>query len=288
MPSRPPLLFLLSRTLTRRGARGGYRLLHLARRLGQLDRVVRYPIPGGGSLDVPISRPENAWDRRDVLSYQHELIDDLVRVVEAARGTATLLDCGADIGLISVRVAARCSDRLGEVVAIEPNPVAQDVLEANLSRVPVPSRVVRAAAASFSGRGSLSSPAYDDSDHARFLVEREDGPIAVVRIDDLGLREGVPLVVKLDVEGGELDVLRGAERTLRSAAGFAVSFEAHPAVAERTGIDPMEIVRFLDTIRACDVTISEFPALALDPQTPFFSQFSAPRMIGYSVLCRSR
>jgi FkbM family methyltransferase len=283
-----PLLFRLSRALTRRGTRGGYRLQELSRRLGARDRIARYPITAGVSLDVPIGRPENAWDRGDVMRYQRELIDDLVRVVEAQPAPATLLDCGADIGLVSVLVAARCGDRLERIVAIEPNPVAHEVLEGNLGRLPVSTRVVRAAAADFSGSGTLTSPDYDGSDHARFLVVEPGGEIPVVRIDDLGLGEGVPLVIKLDVEGGELQALEGARGTLERSAGFAVSFEAHPAVTERTGVDPGVIVRFLDGIRPCEVTLSEFPDFAFDRERPFFSQFRPPRQIGYSLLCRSR
>lgn len=283
-----PLLFRLSRALTRRGTRGGYRLMGLARSLGRLDRVVRYEIADGITLDVPISRPENAWDRRDVLRYQHELIDDLVAMVEDMPASAILLDCGADIGLVSVRVAARCAGSLEEIVAIEPNATAHAVLEANLERLPVSTRVVRAAAADFSGSGALVAPEYDSSDHARFLVRRDGGPIRVTRIDDIGVRSGLPLVIKLDVEGGELGALEGAARTLADAAGFAVNFEAHPAVVARTGIDPLDVVRFLEGIRPCDVSVSEFPGATLDRDRPFFEQLDVPRPIGYSVLCRSR
>ena len=285
---RAPLLFTLSRALTRRGTRGGYRLMRVARSLGRLDRVVRYEVADGITIDVPISRPENAWDRRDVMRYQHELIDDLVAMVEGMPAKPVLLDCGADIGLVRVRIAARCGGSLEEIVAIEPNTTAHEVLEANLGRLPVRTRVVRAAAADFSGSGALVTPAYDSSDHARFLVRADDGPVPVTRIDDIGLRPGLPLVVKLDVEGGELGALEGAARTLADSAGFAVNFEAHPAVVERTGIDPLDVVRFLEGIRPCDVSVSEFPGATIDRDRPFFEQLDVPRPIGYSVLCRSR
>jgi FkbM family methyltransferase len=285
---RPPALFRLARAIARRRLRGGHRLEEAIRRFGLLNRVVRYRISDGVSIDVPLWRPENAWDREDLLTYQSELVDDLVGAVAGMQAPATLLDCGADIGLISVLVAARCGDRLALIVAVEPNRTAYEVLEGNLARLPSPSRAVHAAASDRAGRGTLVSPEYDDSDHARFLVAEADGEVPVIRIDDLELPARASLVIKLDVEGGELQVLRGAERTLAGAAGFAVSFEAHPAVVERTGVDPVDIIAYLDGIKKCDVRVSEFPDLVITTGRPFFAQFDPPRRIGFSVLCRSR
>lgn len=286
--SRPPGLFRLARHLSRRRAPGGYRLLDTTRRLGLLERVVRYRVTDAVTLDVPIWRPENAWDRPDLFAYQSELIDDLVGAVEGMGAPVTLLDCGADIGLVSVLVAARCADRLESVVAVEPNQTAYRVLEGNLARLPVPARSCLAAVSDFTGRGELASPEYDSSDHARFLVAAGDGDIPVVRIDDLEIPPQSHLVIKLDVEGGEQQALSGARRTLEGSARFAVSFEAHRAVAQRTGIDPVEIIEFLNGLRPCDVSVSEFPGVPITTARPFFSQVVDPRPIGFSVLCRSR
>jgi FkbM family methyltransferase len=286
--SRPPGLFRLARELARRRAPGGYRLIDVARRLGLLERVVRYGISEGVTLDVPIGRTENAWDLRDVMGYQPQMVDDLVGAVESMAAPVTFVDGGADIGLVSVLVAARCGDRLASVVAIEPNGAAFEVLQVNLDRLPCPADALRGAVSDFTGQGRLETPAYDDSAHASFLVRAADGEIPVFRIDDLGVAPGVRLVMKLDVEGEELAAIRGARATLERAAGFAVSFEAHEDVARRTGVDPIEAVRYLDEIRPCAVSISELPGHALTTDRPFFDQVSLSRPIGVSVLCRAR
>ena len=64
------------------------------------------------------------------------------------------------------------------------------------------------------------------SDHARFLVPG-DGPLEVVTIDSFGVRGG-NVAIKIDVEGGELEVLKGAAETISSARKCVVTVEAQP------------------------------------------------------------
>jgi hypothetical protein len=80
--------------------------------------------------------------------------------------------------------------------------------------------------------------------------------------------------MKVDVEGGELAVLRGAEQTLRDAAGWCISVEAHRDVFRRTGIDPCECIRFLAQFGSVTARVAECPDVALDPQRPYFEQVS--------------
>ena len=79
------------------------------------------------------------------------------------------------------------------------------------------------------------------------------------------------------MEGAEAEVIRGAEATLRASAGFAVNFEAHPLVAGRTGVDPIEVCRQVNAIRPCVFRVCELPGLQLDLQRPFFEQAPAQR-----------
>ena len=273
--------------LRRHEYRGAYRLLDLTRRLGMLDRVVRYRITDDVTLDVPISRPENAWARADVFRYQRKMMDDLVATVDSMSTPVTFVDCGADIGLVSVLVAARCASRLESVLAIEPNATARRVLDVNLNRLPCRTRAYAAATSDFTGRGTLVAADYDSSDHGRYLVAAPHGEVTVMRVDDLPIEPAGAVVIKLDVEGAEDATLRGAEQTLADAAEFAVSFEAHPQVAERTGLDPIETIRYLEGLRPCLVRTSEFPDLRISTERPFFSQVPQSARRALTILCRS-
>lgn len=147
---------------------------------------------------------------------------------------------------------------------------------------------MRAAAVSdFTGRGTMRAADYDSSDHARYLVEDSRGDIDVIRVDDVGIPPGGAVVMKVDVEGAEDAAVRGAERTLGEASEFAVSFEAHPLVSERTGVDPIETIRRLNALRPCRVRVSEFPKARISTERSFFGQVPDDDMRGLTILCRS-
>ena len=125
----------------------------------------------------------------------------------------------------------------------------------NLSQLRVPSRAITKAVSCFKGAGRLEVPAYDSSDHARFLVPG-DGPLEVVTIDSLGVRGG-DVAIKIDVGGGELDVLKGAAETIASARKCMITVEANPRVVARTKRDPVECLRFLQSLRTFSFLIAE-------------------------------
>jgi FkbM family methyltransferase len=281
---RPPLAFRLARALIRRRMPGGWRMLAPLARSGRLQRVVRHELADGVSLDVPLWRKVNQWDLPDLLAYDPPLIDDLAAAAESLPRPLVFVDCGADIGTVTALLAARA--RLDRLIAFEPNAEAFPFLRDSLARLPG-AEAHHAALADFAGRGELRSPPHDASDHAKYVAPAEPGDFPVRSIDSLGLAPDGGLLLKIDVEGGELAVLRGAEASLRASAGFAISFEAQREQAARTGIEPMEIVRFIEQIRPCEVTVSDLPGFRPDRERPFFSQIPDAKGFGYNLMCRS-
>lgn len=217
---------------------------------GILDVVVEYPL-GKFALGVPLWR--NPMELKDVLQYESALIGLFCSRISAMRD-CVLFDCGADIGIFSSAVCAR-SEAISSVVAFEPNGDAFPYLEKNVAALPLPAQAVGCAVANFVGSGKLESPGYDSDFTARFLVPG-DGPISVTTIDSFR-NFGRSVAIKIDVEGGEMDVLRGAGETIRSAAACVIAIEAHPQVARRTGLDPVECLRFLESIRPFQFTVAE-------------------------------
>lgn len=269
----PPWHFRLAKDLIRRGVRGPGLWLRLAHRLGLLNCVATYRLEHEVDVDVPLSRWENLWDASEVRAYEASLFDALAPRLIASAGDrpTTLIDCGADIGLFPVLLASR-RVRFGRVIAFEPNPQPLAVLQTNVSRLGAANEVHAQAVADFTGRGRLVSPDYDPSAHACHLVQEDSGPIEVTTLDALNLPPG-DLVLKVDVEGGELAVIRGGMATLKRSLRLTVILEAHPQVARRTGIDPLEAVRQIAGLRQIAVTVAEHPAQPVQLAQPFFQQF---------------
>lgn len=283
--SSPPWHFRLAKWLIRNKLRGGYRLIELAERRGWLNCVVEYDLSEEVKLAVPLWRRENQWALPDLKGYEEQLVTQLVLQMMLGRMIFPHLwiDVGADIGVLTALMAKKVL--FSEGIVLEPNPVPFEFLEHNTAKLPFPTRAIRAAAADFSGKGTLAQSPGDPSDHARFMVPDEAGELDVVRIDDLNIEPGGSLVMKVDVEGGELAVLKGAERTLRHASNWCVAFEAHRDVFRRTRIDPCECVRFLAGIDDLFLRVAERPHIELDMTRPYFEQVSDTIT---NVICAAR
>ena len=251
MKSTAPALFRFIKMLNHRNVRGSYRLLSVCQPYWAGDTIA-YALSPKVSLAVPIGREENCWDLDDIFGYETDLIEVFSSALRFL-SNVTLIDCGADIGLFSAVVCSRC-DRISRVLAFEPNPVVQETFRRNIKSLPngVPHAL---AVSSFEGFGKLNCPSYDETDHARYLVRAQSG-IPVITIDSLGVF-GSDIAIKIDVEGGELDVLRGAAGTIRQASHCVLSMEAHPKVYARTGIAPSVCLAFLASIRPFRFMVAE-------------------------------
>jgi FkbM family methyltransferase len=239
--------------MTRCRIRGGNRLVGILGQLGMLNVVAQYNLGRGVNFSVPLFRADTCWDQRDIENYEERLIRSFCRLLEPL-SDVVLFDCGADIGTFSALVCSRTS-RVTQVIAFEPNPDVAGFMKRNFAQLPVSSRAVTKAVGCFHGTGRLEVPTYDNSDHARFLVPC-DGPLEVVTIDSFGMRSG-DVAIKTDVEGGELAVLEGAAETIASARRCVITVEANPRVAMRTKRDPVECLRFLQSLRPFNFLIAE-------------------------------
>ena len=221
--------------------------------LGLLDVVVQYQLNRGVSFNVPLFRADTCWDLRDIEDYERRFVYLFCRLLEPL-SDVLLFDCGADIGTFSALVCSQTSS-IARVIALEPNPDVARYIKLNLSHLQVSSHAITKAVSCFKGNGRLEFPDYDRSDHARYLVPG-DGPLEVVTIDSFGVRSG-NVAIKIDVEGGELDVLKGAAQTISSARACLVTVEANPRATRRTKRDPVECLRYLRSLRPFRFVIPE-------------------------------
>lgn len=132
--------------------------------------------------------------------YEERLLRVLVHLTRSSTGT--VVDVGANIGNHSVFFARRGA----RVIAIEANPGALRYLEKNVEPHDDLVRVWPVAAGATPGRGRIATGSNEQLGQVTFELDPE-GPIEVVTLDSI---EEAVSILKIDVEGGEESVLRGA------------------------------------------------------------------------------
>jgi FkbM family methyltransferase len=267
--------------MVRRDIRGGHRLTRELGRLGLLKRPARYRV-GDAIFTVPLHLMP--WDRQDVLDYCPNTIKETARVASAMK-SALLVDCGAQIGIFSTLLVADCPN-ISEIIAVEPNHIWWEWERANLDALSgIRTKLIKGAVAGLRGNGTLRAADHDPSPAALSLKPDLDGGIEAYRLDDLVPDYAGDMILKLDVEGGEMAALRGGVEMLKRPKKLVVVIEAHPLVAADSGIDPVEYIRFMRSIRLFDeVVVSDVPDQRVKTDVPFFRQFR-PQV--YNIVCAS-
>src|SRR5437588_2385506 len=142
----------------------------------------------------------------------------------------TVLDIGANIGLWAMRAAVIIGDN-GRLHAFEPLPANITRLERNLALNSIENVMVHSIAVSdTAGEAVFYSPESRSSGTGRLAPReglRPELKVATATLDSLLVEGtiGTPGFIKMDVEGAELRVLRGAQRLLASDNAPMIMFE---------------------------------------------------------------
>ena len=134
----------------------------------------------------------------------------------------TVLDIGAYVGMFTVKASTLVGEE-GRVIAIEPSPENYDLLARNCEAL-FNVTLVKKAVMATTGTGRLY---YSKSAAANSLVIRWKRYVEVetITLDELVEELGLDKVdmIKLDAEGAELEVLKGATETLRKGTRLAIA-----------------------------------------------------------------
>ncbi len=140
--------------------------------------------------------------------YESEMLAHAAALLDPG---CEVVDVGAYIGNHTLFYANVCKAR---VVAFEPNPEAFRTLTTNIELNALTKSVtaICAGAGDTPGQAELVHPAKGNAGMCK-LKPQSTGDVEVVRLDDQASIVA-PSLIKIDVEGMECDVLRGAKKTI--------------------------------------------------------------------------
>lgn len=230
--------------------------------LGTLIHRLSYRlVPAGQKIwaRVEAGPGEGLWielNPRTGQSYVRGEVETAVQKIVAERLKPGMIfyDLGANIGFFTL-LAARLVGETGRVFSFEPDPENAARLRRNIQRNGF-TNVTVVDAGIWSVTQKLNFVAADSAspDHGigKFIAPngRDIGTlIPCISLDDFTIDSPLPDAIKCDVEGAEIEALRGAERILRTKHPWIVC-EMHSAANERAA---REILRRFDyTLEAGD------------------------------------
>ncbi len=277
---RPSLAFRIARACLRHDLPGAWRFYRIFIHSHVKGKAAPFPLADGTSVVLPLTWP-GLVTGRDIEDYEPGAIAAFTAAVARLGPSVTLIDCGADVGAFSRLVLAGTAN-ISRVIAFEPNPDPFELLERNLrERAGLTVELRHSAVSAAEGTAWLAVDPDADHDHGAYLRQTAGSGLEtrVETIDALAGPDPTPIALKIDVEGEELSVLRGAGKTLARAPGFAVQLEAHPEVASRNGVEPGECLRLLRGLGATTFTAycerTGECVSPIDPDQPFFTQVDA-------------
>jgi FkbM family methyltransferase len=181
--------------------------------------------------------------------------------VHEIREGMTVIDVGAHVGFFSLGAALRAGAP-GKVCAFEPSPETFDILKKHIclngweDRIEALQGVVgdHDGTTAFYTYGTSMAASVSQANVEVLNPEVRDRPAARIdstsfSLDSFCSKRGLkPDVIKVDVEGAEVQVLRGA-RNLLSTLPIVVFCEVHPAQMANCGASIEEFHSLIESLR---------------------------------------
>ena len=160
-----------------------------------------------------------------------------VAMISAVTAGSTVWDIGANVGHYTVKFAEAVGDE-GHVVAFEPSAVNRRELEAAVNKFSNVEVVAKAMGSQESQQFLMQGE--DELGATSRVVEKNTADAEVIDVTTGDIfagsgSDGYPAFIKIDVEGFELDVLRGMQQVLRSKDLVTIGVEVHFSLLSQRG-----------------------------------------------------
>lgn len=175
-----------------------------------------------GGSPYPFILHNFPWFNAPLIELCHQVAASLEKPI-------SIVDVGASVGDSVLLLKERCSSLISQVVCLEGDPEAFDLLRHNVSAYPEVTCVQALLARDSSLTRSLVRH------HPGTAAGFGDDQVPARALDSIPSTQGVPVhLLKIDVDGSDGEVLWGARQLLRKMQP-AVIFEWHPRLIQRAG-----------------------------------------------------
>jgi FkbM family methyltransferase len=146
-----------------------------------------------------------------------------------------ILECGGHHGCTAL-LMSRWVGPQGRIVTFEPHPRNVEILQRNLELNGIANVTVRQnAVGADHGKVAITDASNSAVRRHRFALNAVEAD--VVTLDDFAQER--PTLVKIDVEGYEVDVLKGAAAVLKARPKLAIEIHAEELAKYRTSVDEL-------------------------------------------------
>jgi len=163
------------------------------------------------------------------------------------------IDIGANIGLMSI-FASQCVGNSGKILAFEAHPETHELLQKNIQLNHIENiDTFNFALGNEPGKATIYDNWNVNRGGASLVIHSENSTgfeVDVKTLDEVIQNDFQPKMIKIDVEGFEFQVLKGAAKTIENAKPiliieFSVSRENH--------YDPFEMIDFIESFGFYDI-----------------------------------
>lgn len=226
----------------------------------------------GGPMVFDIQNPH------EIAMYFDYFAPDLSRLLrDILRPRDCFVDCGANVGYFTF-LAASLVGQWGKVVAIDPNPYCIERMQATIdvggyNQVELVNAAVGAEPSEmpFNVATDPMYSSFSDLNQLAFTRTESTVTVQVRRVDDvlapyLDDPEARIRIMKIDVEGAELEVLQGAQKTMKGKKADYIFLELHPQQLGLRGVDVEAVQRELADLGYRVATSLEHSSVLYEPE----------------------
>ncbi|MCW3124866.1 MAG: hypothetical protein JWO03_524 [Bacteroidetes bacterium] len=229
------------------------------RKLAKYLSYMLIPKPNGmETIKTMLGFTINAEPVKDINGLEHELYykgtyeKATMHVIKSCLSEGdTFIDVGANIGVVSL-YASICVGNSGKVIAYEANPDTVKLLKNNIALNKFTNiAICEYALGSQEGKGEIYPETVENNRGAASMVRREGQgtlkyDISIKKLDDT-IGDIKPKMMKADVEGWELEVLKGAKNVLSGPDAPILIVECFMD-RENTIGSPSEIFKYIKSV----------------------------------------